>query len=99
MDTTRLEYDEAASSALHYDVVHEVIERNDANAATAWVEAQRRLNSINDSLARKLIALHRDCGSGNGECDDIDMIDSFRGRDWPCETTRIIADHFDIEHP
>lgn len=100
MDTIRYEYDEAASQKLHMDVVHEVVERSDADAATAWIEAQRRLNSINDSLARKIIELHRDCGTGNGECDGEDRIGpDLRGRSWPCETTQIIADHFDIDHP
>lgn len=97
----RLEYVEAASREWHMDVVHELPAALTAEEATAaWVEAQRRLNAITDPLARKLIALHRDCGSGSGECDGDDAPGSaVRGRDWSCETTRIIADHFDVEHP
>lgn len=95
----RYEYDEEASAAEHMDVVYEV---DDSQAPVSrWVDAMRRLNTINDPLARKLIALHRDCGSGSGVCDDIgddpDPMDRRAG--WGCETTEIIASHFDVEYP
>ena len=95
----RYEYDEEASAAEHMDVVYEV---DDTPAPVArWVDAMRRLNTINDPLARKLLELHRDCGSGSGVCDDIDddpdPMDRRAG--WGCETTEIIAAHFGIEYP
>lgn len=96
---TNYVYDEEASQRWHMDVVHEVADVRPADPQQ-WVEAMRRLNSIDDSLARKLIALHRDCGSGSGICDAIDdepMSD--RPADWGCETTTIVADHFGIEYP
>lgn len=58
------------------DVVHEI---DDAPApapasAARWVDAMRRLNTINDPLARQLLRLRRNCGSGTGECDaDFDL--------------------------
>jgi hypothetical protein len=64
---TRYEYDEEASKRLHLDVVHEVDDRRAPVAR--WVDAMRRVNSINDPLARRVLALHRDCGSGSGTCD------------------------------
>lgn len=93
-------YDEESSAALHMDVVHEVEEVGPA-PASRWVEAMRRLNEIEDPLARRLLALHRDCGSGSGVCDDIESepepITHWNG--WGCETTTLIADHFRIEYP
>ncbi len=65
---SRHEYDEEASEAWHTDVVHEVSDDGPV-PVSRWVDAMRRLNAINDPLARKLIALHRDCGSGSGVCD------------------------------
>ena len=99
LSVTPLKYDEESSAAWHMDVVHEV----DDTPATAsqWVEAMRRLNGILDPLARKLLALHRDCGSGNGTCDDAladpEPLERFAG--WGCETTATIADHFGVEYP
>ena len=95
---TRYEYDEEASHRLHYDVVHEFDDR--PTPVARWVDAMRRLNSINDSLARQLLALHRDCGSGNGTCDDgFDGGPITERRDWGCETTALIARHFGVEYP
>ena len=96
---TRFEYDEEASEAWHMDVVHEV--DDSPTPVSRWVDAMRRLNTINDPLARKLLALHRDCGSGTGVCDslddDPDPMD--RRSTWRCETTGLIADHFGVEYP
>ena len=63
----RYEYDEEVSQQLHMDVVYEIDDR--PTPVARWVEAMRRLNSINDPLARRILALHRDCGSGSGACD------------------------------
>lgn len=96
---TRYEYDEEASAALHMDVVHEV---DDSPAPVSlWVDAMRRLNEINEPLARKILALHRDCGSGSGVCDsfDDDPEPMARRAGWGCETTELIAAHFDIKYP
>src|SRR3546814_13132907 len=88
---TRYEYDEEASAAWRMDVVHEV--DDSPTPVSRWVDAMRRLNTINDPLARKLLALPRDCGAGTGVCDslaaDPDPMDSLssRGRD----TTTLIA--------
>lgn len=68
----RFEYDEEASAAWHMDVVHEVPEDKPVPVAR-WVESMRRLNAIQDPLARRLVALHRDCGSGSGVCDGLDF--------------------------
>jgi len=96
----RFEYDEAASEAEHMDVVHEVPDDKPVPVAR-WVESMRRLNSIGDPLARRLLKLHRDCGSGSGECDSADdnpvAIADRSG--WGCETTALIADHFGVEYP
>lgn len=86
--------------ALHMDVVHEV--RDDAPVpVTRWIEAMRRLNSINDPLARQLLKLHQNCGSGDGECDDSedDCVAIAQRADWGCENTEIIATHFGVEYP
>lgn len=100
MGESRLEYDDAASARERMDVVHEVPERSDDEATRAWVESRQRLNIITDGLARRLIALHEACGSGGGECDAADDDEThLRGRDWPCETTRLIAQHYGVEHP
>jgi hypothetical protein len=94
---TRFEYDEEASERLHMDVVHEV---DDSPPSIArWVEAMRLLNSINDPLARRLLALHRDCGSGTGECDSDPDVSPAERRSWGCETTAVIADHFGLAYP
>lgn len=92
------EYDEEASQALHMDVVHEV---DDAPVTVErWQESCRRLNEITDALARKVLALHEKCGTGDGQCDGGILEQSgwqFPG--WPCETTALIADHFGVEYP
>ncbi|KRF34675.1 hypothetical protein [Nocardioides sp. Soil805] len=95
---TRYEYDEEASNRLHMDIVHEIDDR--PTPVARWVDAMRRLNSINDPLARRLLAIHRDCGSGSGTCDsDPDGEPINHRRDWGCETTAAIAHHFGIEFP
>ena len=96
----RFDYDEAASEAEHMDVVHEVPEDKPVPVAR-WVESMRRLNGIGDPLARRLLTLHRDCGSGSGVCDSVDeefMAIADRSG-WGCETTELIADHFGVEYP
>ena len=96
---TRYEYNEEASAAWHMDVVHEVDDR--PAPVTRWVDAMRRLNAIDDPLARKLLKLHRDCGSGSGVCDDTEDDPDPMGRraGWGCETTEVIADHFGVDYP
>ncbi len=95
---TRYEYDEEASRRLHMDVVHEIDDR--PAPVVRWVDAMRRLNSINDPLARQVVALHRDCGSGSGTCDGgFDGVPITKGVDWGCETTAVIARHFGIDYP
>lgn len=60
----------------------------------------RRLNSIDDSLARRILALHRDCCSGHGECDSgMDSVPMSSRTGWGCETTSLIAEHFEVEYP
>lgn len=94
---TRYAYDEEASEQFQMDVVYEVDESQMTPAR--WVESQRRLNAINDSLARKIIELHRDCGSGTGECDDVEVGPHERAPFWGCETTALVAAHYGIEFP
>lgn len=84
-------YDDEASQALHYDVVHEV--GSGPNSPAQWVESRRRLNSISDRLSRDLIALHQDCGSGSGVCED------YSDSGWGCETVTLIARHHKVEFP
>lgn len=93
------EYDEEASATWHMAVVHEVV--NAPAPVSRWVDAMRHLNTINDPLARKLLALHRDCGSGTGVCDSLDDEPDPMDRrsTWGCETTGLIADHFGVEYP
>ena len=97
---TAFEYDEEASLAEHRDVVHEVPDTQSVSPAT-WVEAMRRLNGISDPLARRVLPLHRDCGSGMGPCDDFDDdAGGVAGRQgWGCETTEVVADHFGVAFP
>ena len=96
---TRYEYDEEASELHHMDVVYEVDETPEPVAR--WVDAMRRLNTINDTLARRIVALHRDCGSGSGVCDSLDEegVPIAARRDWGCETTGLVADHFGVAYP
>jgi hypothetical protein len=62
-----------------------------------WVDAMRRLSAIDDPLARRILALHRDCGSGTGECDSgLDEMPMAMRADWGCETTAVIAMHFGV---
>lgn len=95
---TRYEYDEEASRRLQVDVVYEIDDR--PVPVSRWVDAMRRLNSIEDPLARRVLALHRDCGSGSGTCDDGFDGDAIARRvTWGCETTAVIANYFDVEYP
>lgn len=95
---TRYVYDEEASNRLHMDVVHEIDDR--PTPVARWLDAMRRLNSIEDPLARQLVALHRDCGTGSGTCDDgFDGQPIAKRVGWGCETTATIAHHFEIEFP
>ena len=95
---TKYQYDEEASERLHMAVVHEI--DDSPMSAARWVEAMRRLNSINDPLARKIVELHRDCGTGTGECDSADdPLPTSGTPDWGCATTSLIADHFGVEFP
>ena len=82
------------------DVVHEVPDDKPVPVAR-WIESMRRLNSIGDPLARRLLTLHRDCGSGSGVCNSLDeeFVAIANRSDWGCETTRLIADHFGVDHP
>ena len=94
----RYEYDEEASQREGYDVVSEV--GDDPVPSSVWVEAMRRINAINEPLARRLVALHRDCGSGTGECDSGDDGVSIRdSKGWGCETMGLIASHFGVNYP
>ncbi|WP_426562513.1 hypothetical protein ACPPVT_17590 [Angustibacter sp. McL0619] len=92
---SRFEYDEEAGQRLHMDVVHEMDDL--ADSGSNWVDAMRRLNAIDDPLARRLLALHRDCGSGSGECDCGDDEPGER-QGWGCETTALIASHFGVDY-
>lgn len=95
---TRYEYDEEASQLHRMDVVYEIDDR--PTPVARWVDAMRRLNSINDPLARRILALHRDCGSGRGACDSGFEDEPIARRvDWGCETTSLIAHHFGVEYP
>jgi hypothetical protein len=95
---TRYEYDEEASERLHVDVVYEV--DDSPGIESRWVELMGRLNTIKDGLARRILALHRDCGSGSGVCDSADdqAVPWADRREWGCETTAIIAAHFGVEY-
>lgn len=98
--TSRWVYDEEASEAEHMDVVHEIAMHDRSQHMANWVEAMRRLNSIEDPLAREILALHRDCSDGIGNCDACEPENGVRvGLTWPCETTEAIARHFGIQHP
>ena len=96
----RYVYDEETSAALHMDVVHEVEDLEPVPVAR-WVEAMRRLNGIRDPLARQILAIHCDCGSGSGVCDgyESDPIPISARSHWGCETTEIVARHFAVEYP
>lgn len=96
---TRYEYDEEASERLHMDVVHEFDDR--PTPVARWVSAMRLLNSIDDPLARKILAIHRECGSGGGGCDSLEDVGVPMDdrREWGCETTAVIAGHFGVEYP
>ena len=95
---THLEYDEEASSRFHMDVVYEVDDR--PAPVARWVDAMRLLNSINDPLGRRVLALHRDCGSGGGPCDGgLDGEPLAQRTDWGCETKDVVASHFGITYP
>lgn len=95
---TRHEYDEEASKRLHMDVVYEVDDT--PFSMSRWISAMQRMNSIKDPLARRLISLHRECGSLDGVCDSADEVMTTRRiNDWGCETMSLIAHHFEVEYP
>ena len=96
----RYAYDEETSAALHMDVAHDVEDLEPVPVAR-WVEAMRRLNGIQDPLARQILAIHQDCGSGSGVCDgsESDVIPISRRAHWGCETTEIVAQHFGVGYP
>ncbi|WP_299927920.1 hypothetical protein [uncultured Nocardioides sp.] len=95
---TRYEYDEEASQRWHMDVGHEIDER--PTPVARWVDAMRRLNSIDDPLARRILTLHRDCGSGSGSCDSGSEDEPIARRiGWGCETKSAIAHHFGVDYP
>ena len=96
---TRYEYDEEASARWHMDVVYEI--DDELVPVSRWVQARRRLNGINDPLARRILKLHERCGSGSGVCDSFeDERVPISGRyEWGCETTDLIASHFGVEYP
>ena len=95
---TKYVYDEEASERFHMDVVHETDDRQ--GSLSEWLDAMRRLNAINEPLVRSIVALHRDCGSGQGECDsDLDEPVPMADRTgWGCETTSLIAAYYGIEY-
>ena len=95
---TRLEYDGEASAHHLVDVVYEVDDR--PAPVARWIDGMRLLNTINDSLARRILARHRDCGSGSGSCDsDEDGVPIAERADWGCETTAVIAHHYGLSYP
>ncbi|MFC7594382.1 hypothetical protein ACFQU3_03615 [Terrabacter sp. GCM10028922] len=67
------------------DMLHE-IEEFSRSRWPVGSKAMRRLNGIHDPLARQILAIHRECGSGSGVCDEH-------------ETTEVIAQHFGVENP
>lgn len=92
--TPYLVYDDEASAEMHMDVVYEVDPLDRRTQMNIWVQAMRRLNSIDDPLVRKLITLHSGglhCGGPARSADETSG--------WPCDTLRLIADHHGIEHP
>jgi len=95
----RCEYDVEGTAAEDMNVAHEV--PGDPVPVVRWVESLRRLNAVQDPLVRRLLALHRDCGSGSGVCDGLDseLILMSARAEWGCETTPTIAHHFDVQYP
>jgi hypothetical protein len=94
---TKYVYDEEASQRFHVDVVHEIDDR--PGSSSEWLDAMRRLNAVNDPLARSIVALHRDCGSGEGECDlNLDEpVPMAERTNWGCDTS-LIAAHYGIDY-
>lgn len=82
-------------------IVDEVMPSSTKASTAEWLEAQRRLNRINDPLARKILALHRQCGSGVGACDPLrdELVPEPRTSGWGCETIETIALHFHVDYP
>lgn len=95
---TRYEYDEEAGERLHVHVVYEVDDSPGTEAQ--WAESMRRLNTIKDGLARRILALDRDWGAGNEVCDSADdeAVPWAGRRDCGCGTTAIIAARFGVEY-
>jgi hypothetical protein len=83
------------------DVAHEIVMHGRSQHMVTWVEPMRRLNGIEDPLARRILALHRYCNNGIGNCDACEPENGVTAGliMWPCETTEAIARHFGIQHP
>ena len=69
----------------------------------AWLvydEARTRLAAIDDSLVRKVLDLHAPTPIESPKCEGCDM-DGYEceSPEWPCRTTRAIAEHYDIALP
>lgn len=92
-------YDEEASRTEQMDVVHEVEVHSPAEHRRAWLEAMRRLNAVEDPLARRLIALHRDCGDGEYQCRACGSADEEPFSRFPCETLELVAEHHGVSWP
>lgn len=91
-------YDEGTSAECHMDVVHEVEPHERAQHLASWVESMRRLNAIKDPLARRLVALHRDCSDGEGSCEACEAgSEQASGVSRACETMVAVAEHYGIE--
>lgn len=84
---TKYAYDDVASERLQMDVVYEVDDRS--GSLSEWLAARRRLNAIKDPLARRIIELHRDCGSGQVSATRASMIQ----RRWPIARTGAVRRH------
>ena len=58
------------------------------------------VHEVDDALARRILALHRECGSGTGVCDsDLEGVPDAERVGWGCETSRVIAQHFGLARP
>jgi hypothetical protein len=96
----RFEYDDEASAVEQTDVVYEVTDDGPCLLLAGW-SCWRRLNGMEDPLARRLLALHRDGGSGMGACDNSheEPVPISQRSGWGCETIEAIADHLDVDYP
>lgn len=80
------------------DVVHEIDDR--PRSVGEWLAAMRRLNAIKDPVARRVIEHHRNCGSGEGECDSglDDPVPMAERSHCGCDTTSLIAQQYRVEY-